>query len=145
MAAEVQLVYRTNVLPSQRPSITHTHDAYELLLRHWDRDKILLFEEFKVLYLNRSNRVLAMINLSSGGLSGTVADPRIILVTCLKLNATAMIISHNHPGGSLRPSAADTSITHTIKQAATLLDICLMDHIILTVDGYFSFAEEGLI
>jgi DNA repair protein RadC len=102
-------------------------------------------EVFAVLYLNRANKIKSFQIISSGGLTGTVADPRIILKRAIEEEATSIILTHNHPSGSLRPSKADEDITNKIIQAATYLDIKVMDHIIVSEEGYFSFADEGLL
>ena len=143
--AEVELVYRTKVKPSQRPKITTSVDAYEILQKIWNRDKIELVEEFKVLLLNRSNKVLGVLDASSGGITGTVADPRIILTAAIKANAVGIVLSHNHPSGSVKPSRADEELTMKIKEAARFLDMTVLDHIIITSEGYYSFADEGLL
>lgn len=143
--AEVELVYRTKVKPSQRPKIGSTADAYEILQKIWNRDKIELVEEFKVLFLNRSNKVLGVLDASSGGITGTVADPRIILAAAIKANAVNLLLAHNHPSGSVTPSRADEQLTVKIKEAARWLDITVMDHIIITTESYYSFAEERLL
>ena len=129
--AEVELVYKTKVKPSQRPKITTSVDAYEILQKIWNRDKIELVEEFKVLLLNRSNKVLGVLDASSGGITGTVADPRIILTAAIKANAVGIVLSHNHPSGSLKPSRADEELTVKIREAARFLDMTVLDHIII--------------
>ncbi|MBK7562250.1 MAG: JAB domain-containing protein [Chitinophagaceae bacterium] len=143
--AEVELVYRTKVKPSQRPKITTSVDAYEILQKIWNRDKIELVEEFKVLLLNRSNKVLGVLDASSGGITGTVADPRIILTAAIKANAVGIVLSHNHPSGSVKPSRADEELTVKIREAARFLDMTVLDHIIISSEGYYSFADEGLL
>lgn len=143
--AEVELVYRTKVKPSQRPKISTSADAYEILQKIWNRDKIELVEEFKVLLLNRSNKVLGVLDASSGGITGTVADPRIILAAAIKANAIGVVLSHNHPSGSVKPSRADEELTVKIREAARFLDMTVLDHIIITSEGYYSFADEGLL
>ena len=143
--AEVELVYKTKVKPSQRPKITTSVDAYEILQKIWNRDKIELVEEFKVLLLNRSNKVLGVLDASSGGITGTVADPRIILTAAIKANAVGIVLSHNHPSGSVKPSRADEELTVKIREAARYLDMTVLDHIIITSEGYYSFADEGLL
>lgn len=145
IVSEVELVYRSKVKASQRPSIKRSQDAFRILWNNWNKDKIEFVEQFKVLYLNRNNKILAIYELSTGGLTGTVADPRLIFLTALKLNATALILSHNHPSGNLSPSNADNSLTEKIKNAGKLLDIMVSDHIIITSEGYFSYADEGLL
>ena len=102
-------------------------------------------EVFAVVYLNRGNRILSLETISEGGLTGTVADPRIILKKALEQDATSLVLCHNHPSGNLVPSKADEQLTQKIKQAAALMDISVLDHIIVSQEGYFSFADEGMI
>jgi DNA repair protein RadC len=102
-------------------------------------------EVFMAVYLNKSNKILSHKVISNGGLSGTVADPRIILKTALEEGATGIVLCHNHPSGNLTPSMADETLTRKIKQGAALLDIKVMDHIIVSNEGYYSFADEGLL
>jgi DNA repair protein RadC len=143
--AEVELIYKSKVKASDRPRIASSKDAGDLLMKLWDEDKIEFVEQFKILLLNRNNRVLGVVDISSGGVTGTVADPKIIFDAALKANACNIIISHNHPSGSLKPSKADEAITQKIKYAGQLLDIRVFDHIIVTSEGYYSFADEGLL
>lgn len=143
--AEVELVYRTKVKASERPQIASSGDAAALLQMLWDDGKIELVEQFKVLFLNRSNKVLSLYHLSTGGITGTIADPRHIYAAALKLNAVSLVLAHNHPSGNLKPSRADEELTQKIKTAGTYFDIKVLDHIILNSEGYFSFADEGLL
>ncbi|WP_346238956.1 RadC family protein [Niabella insulamsoli] len=110
-----------------------------------ERLKDYQHEVFAVIYLNRSSKIISFDIISEGGISGTVADPRVILKHAIEKNAVALILSHNHPSGSLRPSRADEYLTEKIKQAASLLDIQVLDHVIVSADGYYSFADDGLI
>lgn len=103
------------------------------------------YEVFAVVFLNRALKVKNYKIISRGGLTGTVADPRVILKHAIDEGATSIILSHNHPSGSLNPSRADKELTFKIKQAASFLDIIVSDHIIVGDEGYFSFADEGLI
>ncbi len=140
--AEIKISY----IPTGRPGkqITCSRDAY-LELKNWFTDStICLQETFIVLYLNQSNHVVAVYEVSRGGLTGTVADPRLILSTALKIAAVGIVIAHNHPSGNLTPSQADLQLTDKIKSAAALLDINLLDHIIMTDVSYLSFADDGL-
>jgi len=105
----------------------------------------LSHEVFAVLFLNRANRIRHFEIISSGGMTGTVADPRIILKKALEEEAVSIILCHNHPSGNLKPSRADEELTKKIHQATKFFDILLLDHIIVSTDGYFSFADEGLI
>ncbi|RYZ30476.1 MAG: DNA repair protein [Chitinophagaceae bacterium] len=143
--AEVELIYRSKVKASERPLISSSSDAYDILKELWEEGKMDLVEQFKVLFLNRANRVLCIFNVSSGGITGTVADPRLIYIAALKVNAVSMILSHNHPSGSLKPSRQDEELTGKIKSAGSFLDIKVLDHVILSSEGYYSFADEGLI
>lgn len=143
--AEVELIYHSKVKASQRPQITSSLDAYQIFKEIWDDGKIELMEQFKVLFLNRANKVICVYNLSSGGITGTVADPRLIYTAALKVNTCGLILGHNHPSGSLIPSRADEELTAKIKGAGTFLDIKVLDHIIVSADGYYSFTDEGLL
>jgi DNA repair protein RadC len=145
--SEIDIVYRKKIRCkiSDRPKMTTSSDGYEILLHYWDQGKIELLEEFKVLFLNRSSRVLQMISLSQGGITDTVADPRLILATALKLAACSIVLAHNHPSGTLKPSRADEQLTQKIKCAAAYHDIKVLDHLIISTEGYFSFADEGLL
>ena len=144
-AAELELVYKTKVKPSQRPQISSSVDIFKLFRRNWNDEKIEMVEQFKVAYLNRANKVLGVLEVSTGGITGCVAVPRIILAGALKINAVNIVLVHNHPSGSLRPSRADEQLTAKIKQAARFLDMDVLDHLIITDEEYFSFAEEGLL
>lgn len=143
--AEVELVYKTKVKASERPLIKDSKDIHNVLKQIWDENKIEMVEEFKVLFLNRANRVIGVYDASSGGITGTVADPRLILAAALKSLAISIVLSHNHPSGSFKPSRADEELTIKIKEAAKYHDIRVIDHIIITAEGYYSFADEGLI
>ena len=101
-------------------------------------------EEFWVLYLNNSNKVIYKSQLSKGGITGTVVDVRLIFKTALEHNATSVILSHNHPSGKLQASDADKEITKKLKLAGEQLDIKVLDHIIITEKGYYSFQDEGI-
>jgi DNA repair protein RadC len=145
--SEIDIVYKkkVNCKVSERPLIKSSSDVYEILLHYWDQDKIDLLEEFKVLFLNRSNRVLQIYNVSSGGITGTVADPRLILAAALKVASCSIMLAHNHPSTSLKPSKADEELTSKIKYAAQFHDIKVLDHIIVSSEGYYSFADEGVL
>jgi DNA repair protein RadC len=115
-------------------------------MENWDLDSIEHIEEFKLLLMNRSNSVLGILAVSKGGLSGTVTDIRLIFQGAISANATWIIVCHNHPSSNLNPSESGTKITHKIKEAGNLMDIQLLDHLILTLDGsYYSFADNGLL
>lgn len=105
----------------------------------------LLHEEFWVVYLNNSNKVIYKLQLSKGGITATLVDVRLILKCALEVGATALILAHNHPSGSLIPSDADRLITQKIKSASQSLDIKILDHLIVTEKAYFSFSDQGIL
>ena len=105
----------------------------------------LQHEEFWILYLNYSNKVIAKSQLSKGGITGTVVDIRIVFKIALEQNATSIILSHNHPSGKLQPSDADITITKKIKMAGQQLDIPVLDHLIITEKGFYSFNDNGIL
>ena len=142
--SEIHVSYKPG-LESSTTIITNSKDAYDILRVLFSPDTISLQEQFVVLYLNRANRVIGSYQLSKGGITGTIADVRLILSVALKTLATGLILAHNHPSGNLVPSEADKQITSKIKQAADLLDIKLLDHIILSFKGYYSFVDEAIL
>ncbi|MFT5913532.1 MAG: DNA repair protein RadC [Flammeovirgaceae bacterium] len=124
----------------RKPKITCAQDAYSVI----KPDLLdLEFEEFWVLLLNRANQVIRKERISSGGVSGTVADPKIIFKRALDELASAMILVHNHPSGNLQPSQADINLTKKVKEGGKLLEISVLDHLIFTNEGFYSFADEG--
>lgn len=143
--AELELVYKSKVKPSQRPQVSSSRDIYRLLIGLWNPDKIEMLEEFKVLFLNRANKVLGVMDIASGGITGCIADPRIVLAAAVKANAVNIVLAHNHPSGSIKPSRADEQLTQKIKEAARWMDIKVLDHLIITDGDYYSFADEGLL
>lgn len=126
----------------KRDKITTSNDAY-LIMRSNMLD--LPHEEFWLLILNRANAVIKKELISRGGVSGTVVDTKIIFKTAVEHYASSLIICHNHPSGNLKPSEADIKITKNIKEAGRIMDIPLIDHLIITDSGYYSFADEGMI
>jgi DNA repair protein RadC len=141
---EIQITYRYKFPPSQRQQVKTSSEAYKIFFSSWDKDKISMQEEFKILLLNRACKVLGIVHISSGGVSCTVVDPKLIFSAALKALASQIILCHSHPSGELRPSKADIDITNQLKQGGKLLDIQVIDHLIITDDGFFSFADEGL-
>lgn len=145
VASEVELIYKSKVKASERPKIESSYSAFQLALKAWDENKIELLEQFKVLMLSNSNAVLGVYEVSSGGITGTIVDIRLLFAALLKSKSTAMILVHNHPSGKLQPSDADKQITQKIKQASQILDIALLDHLIITPESYYSFADQGVL
>ena len=143
--AEVEITYRPKFKVSERPQISKSQDAYDILVQQWDKGKIELLEDFKILLLNRRNRVLGIVHISSGGLSGTVADPKVIFTAALKACASGIILCHNHPSGELDPSSEDLSLTKRLVEAGKMLDLKILDHLIISTNGYYSFGDDGIL
>ncbi len=140
IAAALELGIRRNASQLPKKKVNRSSDVAEHLRAMLEFRKQ---EVFAVVFLNRGNRINHWEIISEGGITGTVADPRVILKKALDNNATSIILCHNHPSGNLIPSNADEALTQKIKQAAALLDIHVMDHIIVSQEGYYSFADEG--
>ncbi len=144
--AEVEIIYKVKQKASERPRIKGSRNASEIFCSVYDPNKIAHKEFFYAMYLNNANAVLSVMKVSEGSINGTICDPIIILQAAIKLNAQAIILSHNHPSGNLTPSEADKKITQKIKQGAELFSIRIHDHIIINAENeYFSFADDGLI
>ncbi len=123
--------------------VSSSLDACNILRDVWDSD-ISHREAFYILCLNRANKVIGYALISLGGISGTVADPKVIFSTALLANASSIILAHSHPSGNTEPSAADQALTKKMIQAGSVLDIQVLDHLIITPDTYLSFADENL-
>jgi len=141
--AEIEVIYATKIRPSDRLKVTTSFDAAEAFRAMW-KQSMEHRESAYVMFLNRNNKVLGIHKLAEGGICGTVIDVRCIFQIALKANACSVIMAHNHPSGNENPSEADKSITQKIKEAGKFLDIPALDHLILTSESYFSFADEGL-
>jgi len=142
--SEIEVKYNPEVKPSERMKITGSKDAEKAFRQIWEQP-LQHRESFYVMFLNRGNKVLGYFLVSLGGFSGTVVDQRLIFQTALKVNASSVIACHNHPSGALEPSHADLNITRKIKESGELLDIPLLDHLILSPDGYRSLADDGML
>lgn len=143
--AEIEVTYQPAI--SEKPVISSCLDAYNVIKSFIPPSQIALKEYMVVLYLNNAQRVIGAYKVSDGGITGTVADLRLILSVALKSIATSFVIGHNHPSGNLKPSEADIALTRKLKDAGKLMDIKLLDHIILSPEegAYFSMADEGLL
>ncbi len=143
IAAALELGKRRAVSQTPQPEkIASSRSVFEIMQPILGE---LPHEEFWILYLNNSNRILSKVQLSKGGITGTVVDIRIAFRGALEINATGIILVHNHPSGTLKASDADRQITRKIKAAGENLDIKVLDHVIVTERGYMSFADEGLL
>jgi len=144
-ANEIKISYSQKSNTKNLLKITSSTEANQIIQNSWDKDNIELFETFKVIYLNNSNVVKGISTISTGGITGTIIDIRMIFATALKTLSTAIILTHNHPSGTLRPSDADKRMTEKIIKAGELLDIKILDHLIVTPNkDYYSFADNGL-
>ena len=142
MVSEIQLKYRPQPLTDTMKGSKDIHDL--LKKKVYDEDTIGYKETFKVLLLNNANKIIGYTTVAEGGLTSTIVDVRTILQTALISNATSIILSHNHPAGTARPSCHDDNLTKKIKSACELMDIRVLDHIIVTPeDSYYSYCDEG--
>ena len=145
---EVKIGYVTGTPPTKEdlPEIHSSREIRDFILEHTDDFLTSLREFFGVVYLSRKNKILGWdLALFSGGIAGTVADVRIILAGALGLGASSIILTHNHPSGNTQPSIADKDITNKIQNAAKVMDIRILDHVIIGIGyDYFSFADENL-
>jgi DNA repair protein RadC len=143
--SEVELVYRSKVTATDRPMIRNSANAFDIFLTMWDMNKIELVEQFAVLLLNRANYCLGYSCINTGGISECFVDPKIVFATALKANATSIIVAHNHPSGNTAPSKADDALTERLVSIGRTMTIPVTDHLIITPNRYYSFAEESLI
>jgi DNA repair protein RadC len=135
--------YRTEVKPGDRAQIKSSKDAYNLFFESWIKNTIEFIEEFKVMLLNRANRVLGIASMSKGSTSGSIVDIKVLFQYAIKTTASTISIAHNHPSGTSEPSDSDRKITKRIYDAGNLVDIKLLDHIIvLPIEGFLSFADN---
>ncbi|WP_350293926.1 JAB domain-containing protein [uncultured Croceitalea sp.] len=142
---EIRISYKERITSPFWRTIKSSKDAAEMLHELWDKDTIQVHESFKVILLNNSNKVKGIYQLSKGGITSTIIDIRLLFAVVLKSLSVAIILTHNHPSGTLKASQADKDITNKIKKAAELLDIRLLDHILIVPNGdYYSFADYGL-
>jgi len=143
---EIKVSYQEKLATLHSEHIKSSEDAAKLLFDYWDKDTIGLHESFKILMLNNSNKVKGIYELSSGGITGTIVDVRLLFAVVLKSISVGIILVHNHPSGKLKPSQSDINLTKKIKTASEYLDINLLDHLVLAPNGsYFSFSDNGLL
>ncbi len=138
---EIKLKYKKGNIESFK--ICSPSDAEKVFRKMFDADTLEYREEFICLFLNRTNKPLGWTKISQGGTAGTVIDPKLIFVAALNCGADSIMLAHNHPSGTLRPSSADLAATKKLVSGGKLLDITVHDHLIITSEGYYSFAEHG--
>ena len=141
---EIEVVYTPKRQDVPQKKISSSRDAYDVFMEVFDSKTICFREYAYALYLDRVNNVLGYFHLSTGSTAGTIIDVKQVLSIALKCNASGVILAHNHPSGNLVPSEADIKITAKIKKACKILDISLHDHLIISQNGYYSMAEEGV-
>ncbi|MCB0756562.1 MAG: DNA repair protein RadC [Flavobacteriales bacterium] len=132
---------RKDAEPEKRIKITDSRSAFDTIYPHLGD---LNHEEFWVIFLNRANAVIGKQNISKGGVSGTVVDPKVVFKMAVQFPASGIILAHNHPSGNLKPSQADHQLTRKLKEAGKALDIPVLDHLIIGERDYFSFVDEGV-
>tara|TARA_R110002111_G_scaffold121290_3_gene184988 strand:- start:180 stop:638 length:459 start_codon:yes stop_codon:yes gene_type:complete len=143
--SEIELTYKRKVKASERPKIICSQDAHKIFRQNWDDLTIDLFEEFKILLLDRNNHCMGIVPISRGGVSATIVDPKLIFSSALKARACSLVLGHNHPSGNTTPSEVDKNLTKKLVEAGKLLDLSILDHIIITDESYVSFADMNLI
>jgi len=143
--AEISVSYKPYI--SDKPIVMSALDAYNVFFDFFPLETIGLQEIFLVMYLNNASRVLGVYKVSTGGITGTIVDLKLILSVGLKIVASGIMLAHNHPSGSLKPSHQDILVTNKIKDAAKVLDIKLLDHLIVSPEkgSYISLANEGML
>ena len=139
--SEVKLTYESNNKNKRKMKVNSSAKIYELMLKNWEQ--IEYRETFKILFLDRAKQALGVNVVSLGGISETTVDVKMILQGALLANASGIIACHNHPSGNVKPSFEDDVITLKIKQAAKIMDIELIDHLIIAPDGYYSYSDNG--
>ena len=141
---EIKVSYKEKI--KTPVAISSSLEAGKLLFENWNKETIELHETFKILLLNNSNKAKGIFEVSSGGITGTLVDLRILFAVILKSLSVGIILAHNHPSGKLFPSEADKSLTKKIKNASKLFDIKVLDHLIIVPNGsYYSFADNGML
>ena len=143
MFAEMVPVYRQKG-EFAKDTISNPKQIHEYLQSIWNQNTIQYTEDFIVLLLNRANKIIGWVRISSGGTSGTVCDPKVIFSLALQGCASSIVLSHNHPSGNMRPSEADIAVTRKIIAAGKFLEIEVLDHLIISTKSYFSFKDDGL-
>lgn len=142
---QIKLIYKPDFNFDSRPFIDSTTTAGRFFLYTWDKDTVQMQERFRVLLLNRAQRIIGVYESAVGTATSTLVDPRLVFSASILANACYIVIAHNHPSGTLEPSVNDKLLTEKMIKAGRLLDIEVMDSIIVTRDNFFSFAAANLI
>ena len=145
-APEIEIHYKTTVRVGERRTIEHSNDVYNIMFGIGEMTRNLEYKEmFYALYLNQAHQLLAVHKISEGTTTAAPVDIKFIMQGAIMTNAAALVVCHNHPSGSTRPSHNDKAITEKIRKAAELFDVRLLDSVIITTGNYFSFQAEGMI
>lgn len=139
---EIHLKYSSGV--QRKVKITSSRSAYDIFKILYESDIIEYIECSYALFLNRASNTIGWMQLSRGGMCSTIIDPKILFAVALKCGASGIIVSHNHPSGNLKPSEDDRRLTRKLREAGKLLDIEVLDHLIVSVDSFYSFVDEGM-
>ena len=145
LLAEVTATYKTKVPLKDQPKISNSFTSAQYFKSVWNQQTINYTESFVVCFVNNANNIAGWAQISSGGMSSVLADPRVIFSLGLSAGASGLILSHNHPSGKLTPSQADLDMTRKLVTLGKMLQIEVLDHIIITEDAYYSFADEGIL
>lgn len=143
--SEISLNYKRKVKACERPKVSCSKDAERLFRENWNDLTINLYEEFKILLLDRNNSCMGIVPISQGGVSGTLVDAKLVFASALKARACAIILGHNHPSGNTKPSQSDINLTRRLVKGSGYLDLKILDHIIITDSNYTSFADDNLV
>lgn len=141
---EIELVYHDKKPSSDRPKITSSDDAYNMLMSTWDKNKLELQEQFRVLLVDRANKCLGVSTLATGGISDCMVDLKLVFALALKAKASGIILSHNHPSDNPTFSEADCKLTKQFQQVGALLKIDVLDHILVTKSSHLSMSDKGM-
>ncbi|MEA5426395.1 JAB domain-containing protein [Arcicella lustrica] len=141
--SEIEIIYKNKTPYHDRLKIDAPWVAYDVLHSTWDAGKIELLEQFKIMLLDHRCNCLGISEVGSGGMSGVIIDTKIVFATALQAKANRLILAHNHPSGVLEPSDADILMTRRMVKAGQILDLPVVDHLIVTPHGYYSFSENG--
>jgi DNA repair protein RadC len=142
---EIKVSYRSTIKAADRPEVKTSKDIAELLRKVWDDDAMELSEHCKIMLLNSSNRVMGIKTMAIGNIWRATVDTKLIFGIALKVPCSKIVLAHNHPSGNPRPSQQDISLTQDLVHVAKIFDMTILDHLIITRDTYFSFADEGLL
>lgn len=138
---EIKVSYKST--QSEKIKISCSQELYQIAMNHWDKNTIEMQEELKLILMNKANHVIGIYELSKGGISFSIVDVKLLMSVALKCLASSIALIHNHPSGAMVASEADARITQKVKRACELLEIALLDHLIISKDDYYSFADSG--